>query len=319
MPPSGPARRERIRGGLLAASLVPRTSDGRLEAHAHLGYVERLWAAGVTGFAVWAHTGRGSDLTDGERALVLEQVRSTAPEAPVVAAVGGSAAERAETFGDLARTMAVQARLAVDRGADAVMCFPPPRLLAPTIDDVRELHRRTADACGSPVIAFVLYEEGGGRLDVLDAVDRIVGEPEVMAVKIATLDSPIGYQDAVRTVRAAAPDVLVLSGEDRFLGASLQWGADSALVGIAAVRPRVTVELVEAWRAGEARRFLECAARVDELAQATFARPMSGYVRRLLWLARRDGMIAAEAAYDSDGGVARPAERADVDAYARRR
>jgi len=301
---------------VLAASLVPRTRDGRLEEHAHLGYVQSLWAAGVTGFAVWAHTGRGADLTDGERATVLEQVRATAPDAPVVATVGPSAAERAETLDDLARTMAAQARLAVDGGADAVMCFPPPRSLAPTLDDVRDLHRRTADACGSPVIAFLLYEEGGGRLDVLDAVDRIVVEPEVMAVKIATLDSPIAYQDAVRTVRSAAPDVMVLTGEDRFLGASLQWGADAALVGIAAVRPHVTVELVEAWQAGDARRLLDHAARVDELAQATFARPMSGYVRRLMWLARRDGVIAAEAAYDSDGGVANAAERADVDAYA---
>ena len=47
-------------------------------------------------------------------------------------------------------------------------------------------------------------------------------------------------------------------------------------------------------------------AAVDDLAQHTFVAPMEGYIRRMLWCLRIQGVIPEDAAHDPWGPAARP-------------
>jgi 4-hydroxy-tetrahydrodipicolinate synthase len=76
------------------------------------------------------------------------------------------------------------------------------------------------------------------------------------------------------------------------------WGAQGALVGIAAASVRVTAALVSAHVRGDARAFLQASSAVDTLAAVTFRQPWDGYVQRMLWIAEDEGLIPPHFAAD---------------------
>lgn len=201
-----------------------------------------------------------------------------------------------------------QAETAAALGADLLMVFPPSPLVAPGIDETLAVHRAAAEASGLALLAFVLYEGGGGRPDSVQQFSTLLAQPEIVGVKIATLDSPVTFQDLLAQTRAAQPDKAVLTGEDRFYAASLMWGADAGLVGIAAVRPELTLAVNHAWFAADAVEFVAASARLDAFAAATFRQPIGDYVSRLLAVAVRDGLIDVADAYDLGGRTLTPNE-----------
>ena len=56
----------------------------------------------------------------------------------------------------------------------------------------------------------------------------------MLGIKVATLDSVMTFQDVARLIRRQAPDKVLITGEDRFLGYSLMCGAEAALIGMGA-------------------------------------------------------------------------------------
>jgi 4-hydroxy-tetrahydrodipicolinate synthase len=103
------------------------------------------------------------------------------------------------------------------------------------------------------------------------------------------------------------PGKLLITGEDRFLGYSLMMGADAALIGMGAALPDVQARLLGAAAAGDWPRFVALSAVCDRFAAATFAEPMEGYIRRMLWAAAEDGALPADAC-DDPWGPPLPAE-----------
>ncbi len=125
--------------------------------------------------------------------------------------------------------------------------------------------------------------------------------PEVLGIKMATLDSVITYQDVSRRLQTRHPDKLLITGEDRFLGYSLRRGARAALIGMGAVCCDLQAELLVAHMNGDATRFLELSDAVDRLAEVLFVNPMEGYIRRLLCALAHLGVIPREAVNDPWG------------------
>jgi 4-hydroxy-tetrahydrodipicolinate synthase len=60
-------------------------------------------------------------------------------------------------------------------------------------------------------------------------------------------------------------------------------------------------DLIRSHMEGDAGRFLRLSSLVDMLAEATFIRPMEGYIKRLLWVLVHQGIIPLEAANDPWG------------------
>ncbi|WP_326820968.1 dihydrodipicolinate synthase family protein [Streptosporangium sp. NBC_01756] len=298
--------RDRLRGMLVAAAATPMTAAGEVDLDLADAYLRGLVADGADALAVLAHTGRGPFLTPEVRAGLIG--RAVATGVPVVVGVGGSpgtagaggpsgaegaggspAADPGTAAGAdaaLAR-MVAEARTAADLGADAVLVFPA--------DDPVAAHDAIWRSTGLPMIAFDLYV----RPYPADVLRRVVGHPGVAGLKTALLSDAMGCQEAIALTRAAGR--LAITGEDRMFGPSLLWGAEAALVGIAAARVEVTAEVLRAFTGSDLRRFEWASARLDRLAAATFTEPMEGYVQRMLWLAAAEGRIPDSHAHDPYG------------------
>jgi 4-hydroxy-tetrahydrodipicolinate synthase len=277
---------ERLTGGLIPAVPVPfRGRD--LDAAAQRQYARWMAAQPVAGVAVWAHTGRGPHLEADVRREVLETWREAMGDRVVVAG--------ARDIG-----MAIEARR---EKADALLAFPQS-------NDPIGYHRRLGREL--PVIAFYLYEAAGG----VDYDDRtlhgILELPEVLGVKVATLDSVMTFQRIAAVLRQH-PTKLLITGEDRFLGYSLLLGARAALIGMGAALPDLQADLVRACIAEDWPRFVLLSELCDRFSQTTFIQPMEGYIRRMLWAAAAEGALPPDACDDPWGPPLPPGERDAVE------
>ncbi|MER5421737.1 dihydrodipicolinate synthase family protein [Streptosporangium roseum] len=296
--------RDRLRGTLVAAAATPMTAAGEVDLDLVGDYLAGLVADGAGGLAVLAHTGRGPFLAPEVRAGVIG--RAVATGVPVIVGVGGSpgTASPPGTGGSSGRVgpsgsgaaghaggavdrMVAEARVAAGLGADAVLVFPS--------DDPWAAHDAIWRATGLPMIAFDLYV----RPYPPGVLRRVVGHPGVAGLKTALLSDAMGCQEAIAVTREAGR--LPITGEDRMFGPSLLWGAEAALVGIAAAAVEVTAEVMTAFAGSDLRGFERASARLDRLAAATFTEPMEGYVQRMLWLAAAEGRIPDSHAHDPYG------------------
>jgi 4-hydroxy-tetrahydrodipicolinate synthase len=292
----------KLRGGVVAAALTPLRSDGSLGRSAVTRYITALREGGVRGLAAGAHTGRGARLPVEELTWLVSEYGAVSG-LPVVAGLGiAGGAGGSASDDDLLR---LGERL-VAAGAAALLVNPVPHASRSRIVG---LHARLGAELGVPLIAFVLYERASHCQYDAETVGELVALPWVSGVKLALLDNAMVCQDLIAVVRRQAPETLVLTGEDRMYGPSLMWGADAALVGIAAALPALTVAVLDAWNRKDFAAFVDASARLDALAGLTFREPMEGYVQRMAWAAEWQGILPAEYANDPFGPACSPAER----------
>jgi 4-hydroxy-tetrahydrodipicolinate synthase len=205
------------------------------------------------------------------------------------------------------------AQHASDLGADALLVYPPVAFRGHPSQDrlVLEYHAALAEV-GLPLILFYLYETAGGIAYGPQVLAQLLARREVLAIKVATLDSVMTFQQLAALVSERFPERVLITGEDRFLGYSLMCGAEAALIGLAAACTGLQNELLSSYQSGDSGRFLALNQLVDELARHTFAAPMEGYVGRMLWCLVHQGVIPAEAAHDPWGPPIGSAEIARI-------
>lgn len=281
---------ERIDSGLIPAVPVPHRGSV-MDAEAQRGYAQWMAAQPVAGVAVWAHTGRGPHLSPEARREVLDTWREALPNGVVIAG--------ARDIG-----MAIEAR----RGkADALLAFPQQ-------SDPVGYHQRLSREL--PVIAFYLYQAAGG-VDYDDAtLHGILELPNVIGIKVATLDSVVTFQRIAGLLRQH-PSKLLITGEDRFLGYSLLLGARAALIGMGAALPDLQADLLRARDAEDWPRFILLSDLCDRFGQVTFTAPMEGYIRRMMWAAAADGGLPPDACDDPWGPPLPGGEREAVERMVR--
>jgi 4-hydroxy-tetrahydrodipicolinate synthase len=281
---------ESLEGGLIPAVPVPFRGT-ELDAEAQRGYARWMAAQPIAGVAIWAHTGRGPHLSSDARREVLETWREAMLDKVLVA-------------GARDISMAIEAR----RGkADAILAFPERT-------DPVGYHQRLSREL--PVIAFYLYEAAGGVPYDDRTLHAILELPDVIGIKVATLDSVMTFQRIAGVLRQH-PSKLLITGEDRFLGYSLMLGARAALIGMGAALPDLQADLLRAHAAEDWSRFVQLSDFCDRFAQSTFIEPMEGYIRRMLWAAAADGALPPEACDDPWGPPLPPHERDAVERLVR--
>ena len=296
-----------LTGGLIPAVPVMIDREGRFHQRAHEAYVAFMSSQPIAGAAVWAHTGRGL-LLDAETArVVMQQWRRALPGKPLIAGVG--ARGKYSHPGESTTATLSMASAAADYGANALLVYPPSWLKDHERRDslIIEHHQRLAEF-GLPLLLFYLYEAAGGVSYTSEVLDELLSLPNVVGIKMATLDSVMTYQDVARHIRSRHPDKLLITGEDRFLGYSLRQGAQAALIGMAAVCTDLQAELIRAHFEQRAERFLELSDMVDQLAQVLFIDPMEGYIGRVLFALSKLRVIPVEAANDPWGPSLTPHE-----------
>lgn len=289
---------DHLRGGFFPAVPVPFDQRGRFARGAQERYVRYLSEQPVTGAAVWAHTGRGLHLDADLADEVLASWRSALRGRILIAGAGGRV-DPAIDDASYIESAGAMARRAASGGADALLAYAPARFRGhPRRSEMLLRYHDALAGAGLPVIAFYLYEAAGGIQYTAEELRAILSRDEVVGIKMATLDSVCTYQDVAVLLRRELPRTVLITGEDRFLGYSIQCGAESALVGMGAACPAFQKELLDAWRAGSARRFLELTALADRFAQSTFTAPMEGYIQRMLHALAVLGVIPEEATHD---------------------
>jgi 4-hydroxy-tetrahydrodipicolinate synthase len=281
---------ERLDGGLIPAVPVP-FRGAVIDGEAQRGYARWMAAQPIAGVAVWAHTGRGPHLSAEARREVLDVWREALPAGVLVAG--------ARDIG-----MAIEAR----RGkADALLAFPQQ-------NDPVGYHQRLSREL--PVIAFYLYQAAGGVAYDDRTLHGILELPDVIGIKVATLDSVMTFQRVAAVLRQH-PSKLLITGEDRFLGYSLLLGARAALIGMGAALPDLQADLLRARAAEDWTRFILLSDLCDRFAQTTFIEPMEGYIRRMLWAAAADGALPSDACDDPWGPSLPSDERGAVERMVR--
>ncbi len=286
---------------LIPAVPVPFNSQREIDIPAQVQYAQWMVGQPIDGVAVWAHTGRGLRLSEDQRASVLECWRKALSSPRLVIAAAGGTPDLADPDQVIlsARNMARQAR---DLGADALLVHPPTALRGRADRDALILVYHAAIAeVGLPLILFYLYEAAGGISYSTDTLRELLGRPEVVGIKIATLDSVMTFQDVASLIQVAAPTKVLITGEDRFLGYSLMCGARAALIGMGAACTEIQATMLHSYWRGESQKFLRLSHLVDDLARHTFRAPMEGYIQRMLWCLVHEGVLSAEAAHDPWG------------------
>jgi 4-hydroxy-tetrahydrodipicolinate synthase len=294
-------RSSQLKGALIPAVPVPFDASGSIDVGAQNRYARWMSTQPIQGVAVWAHTGRGLRLAEEKRAIVLECWReAVTPPRFVIAGAGGDPGSADP--GPVMIAASRMARQAANLGADAVLVHPPVAFREHPHRDalVLEYHARIAEE-GLPLVLFYLYEQAGGLPYGSTLLAQLLKMEQVVGIKVATLDSVMTFQELAHLMKTVAPDKVLITGEDRFLGYSFMCGAQAALIGMGAACTSLQGELVRSHLAGESGRFLELSRLVDELARHTFCAPMEGYIRRMLWCLVHQGVLPLESAHDPWG------------------
>ncbi|HEU4869642.1 MAG TPA: dihydrodipicolinate synthase family protein [Pyrinomonadaceae bacterium] len=299
-------------GGLIPAAPVMFDREHRFHERAHESYVSFMSTQPIAGVAVWAHTGRGLLLDDETAWRVMRQWRQALADKPLIAGVG--ARNRQANPQDATRATLAMAQTAAGYGADALLVYPPSWLKHHEQRDTLIVrHHEQLSELGLPLVLFYLYEAAGGVRYTKTVLDDLLTLPNVIGIKMATLDSVMTYQDVASHIQSRHPDKLLITGEDRFLGYSLLRGAKTALIGMGAVCSDLQSELIAAHCSGNAERFLELSALIDRLAEVLFIDPMEGYIGRILYALAKLGVISADAANDPWGPALTAPELDNID------
>jgi len=288
---------------------VPFDAAGRMAVSAQERYARHMAKEPVAGVAVWAHTGRGLHLDPDLRRQVLYTWRNLlGPEKVVVAGVGALHRGGADPTAFM-ETALVMAQDALDGRADALLVHPPTLFRGQPREPelIVDYHRRLA-AAGAPLILFYLYEAAGGISYSAEILQSLLSLPEVVGIKLATLDSVMTFQAVAGLLAGEFPQKLLVTGEDRFLGYSLMCGARAALIGMGSACTKLQHDLMQSYFAGSGNDFLRFSERVDRLSQVLFVPPMEGYIRRMLWALVHLGVLEAEVAHDPWGPPLAPTE-----------
>jgi 4-hydroxy-tetrahydrodipicolinate synthase len=297
--------------GIIPAVIVPMDEDYAIDFKAFRLYVEWVVSQGAVGLAVNVDTGEGPYLSSDERAEVIRVSRDVAAgRCAIVAGVGGPSTA----------TAVVNAQVAREAGADALLVFPTPAFLNDPLDPriMYDYHEAIANASHLPLIVFQLGPIFGGVNYPLDALAQVLRIPSIIGLKDASFDAQ-RFAATRDVVRQADHPITLLTGNDNFLLESFLLGAQGGLLGYAAVGVGLLVEMLGAVANQDFARAAAMQARVQGFCDYIYGLPIGDYRARCKVALVHMGILSPETTYvrppylslwDADCEVAREAVEA---------
>lgn len=238
-----------------------------------------LTVPGLKGLVCNGHTGEIMSLALDERARVtgiLAEECSGTEHSPRPKVISGIAAEGS-------RVAIAQAQAAKAAGADAILLMPPHHWL--------RFGRSSAEAVG-----FIADVAEGAEIDIvihqypawtkasytLKEMLEMVKIPRVVCIKMGTRDMARWLWD-YEQLKAARPDLSIITCHDEYLLPTLLEAGDGALIGFAGFAPALMVELVHACMDGDLTRAKKAQQTVAPLARLiyNFGEPGCGAHQRM--------------------------------------
>ena len=199
--------------------------DGALDLDGTAALAQAHVEAGVAGLTTLGVMGEAAELSEAERAAVLEAVVTAAGALPVIVGVTGPSAEVVQT----------RAHAAADAGVSGVMVSPTASL--PLLDAV------DAAATGGIPIVIQDYPAGSGVAVSVDEMVRVAGaQPLVAGVKAEAPPT----SGTIEALRRRCPELGVVGGlGGMFLVDELRAGATGTMTGPRRARePRLDRALI---------------------------------------------------------------------------
>jgi 4-hydroxy-tetrahydrodipicolinate synthase len=282
--------------GVFAATLCPFHKDESLDEEGLRAYIRELAAVpGLKGLVPNGHTGEIMSLREAERAqvtrIVAEEVsgfsvqvsgkgtdtRNLTPEhSSRLKVISGVCGE-----GSLSATD--HAIAAKEAGADGILLMPPHHWL--------RFGRSSAEAVG-----FIADVAEGADIDIvihqypawtkagysLKEMLEMVKIPQVKVIKMGTRDMARWLWD-YEQLKAARPDLSIITCHDEYLLPTLLEAGDGALIGFAGFAPELMIELVHACLEGDLARAKKAQQTVAPLARLiyNFGEPGCGAHQRM--------------------------------------
>jgi 4-hydroxy-tetrahydrodipicolinate synthase len=232
--------------GVIVAPVMPFLPDGRFDTASlerHLGAL--LSRASVAGVLVNGNAGEVLALTNDERAEVVRLSVAVARQFGKPVFSGIPANTPAE-----ARQLISQARRA---GAAACLLYPALGWGAGRPAGAAEAYVREIAAGGETDLILFQFPFGRGDLSYDSAtLSRIAAIPGVIAIKNSVWEVARFERDLL-AVRAAAPNVKMITGCDEHALHTILAGADGAILSLAALCPDAVATMFKATRDNDLR------------------------------------------------------------------
>ena len=241
----------------LVALVTPMTADEAIDLPAWQRLIEFHIVHGTAGVVVGGTTGESATLTEAELLQLVREAQAVAAgRLQVIAGAGLSS-----TAATVERVRAL-APLRPDG-----LLVVTPAYVKPTQEGLFRHYAAVAAASDLPVILYNVPGRTG--VDLLPTtVGRLAALPNIVALKEA-----VAGPARIRELRAAAPDLAVLSGDDPTAREAILAGAVGVISVTANIAPRGMADMIAAARRGDAARAAELDGRLVGLHTALFLEP----------------------------------------------
>jgi len=250
-------------GRVNCAVFTPFTDKFKVDEDVLREHLRDLLKVEGLGLVANAHSGEGFTLTREEcKRIARIYVDEAKGKAPVTVCILVESTEEA-----VARALDAK-----EVGANAVMLATPtswltgmdPKLAYPFMKEVIE-------RSGMPMVVFQ-YPHFWGSTYGMELLIRLVTLKGVVAIKDAVWEA-LRYEKDYRAIKAAAPHVAVLTGNDLHLLANFTTGADGALVAYGALLPREIKGLFDACKRGDLKEAKAIHDRIWPVTEVVFGPP----------------------------------------------
>lgn len=247
--------------GIHAATIVPMRDDFSIDEAGlrdHIATVASI--AGIRGLLLNGHAGENFVLSREEKCRVVELAREVAPELLIVSGVNSESSLEAAQEG-----AALEAA-----GADGLLVFPPNSWALGHADDCVLMHHAVIrDATHVPLMLYGAPVGSGEMSYSGELLSRLALEPRIVAIKEGSWEVA-AYEENMRLLHALRPEFKVLGSGDEHLLACYLIGTVGSQVSLAAVVPRLIVDLWEAAEAQDWARARQIHDRIYPLAVAIY-------------------------------------------------
>jgi 4-hydroxy-2-oxoglutarate aldolase len=227
--------------GILAPLTTPFAADGSLALDKLRTNVARYNRTKLAGYVVIGSSGESVLLSFDEITRIWGAIREAASPGKVLIAGTGMEAT-AET---VART-----RAAAALGYHAVLVKTPHYFKSSMTAEALEKHYRTvADTSPIPVLLYNIPQHTGVCMTP-DLVARLATHPNVVGIRESSGDVSL----MAEIVQSTPASFQALAGSSSALLGSLSVGAVGGILALACFLPELSIDLYEAWRAGESAR-----------------------------------------------------------------
>jgi 4-hydroxy-tetrahydrodipicolinate synthase len=241
--------------GIVTALVTPFREDERIDFGAWQRIIDIQIQAGVDGLLVAGGQGEFFSLSEEERIVALRFCRQCAGRrVPVYGNIGCPSTRETVRLAQRAAAEGVERLVAIT-----------PYYVRPSEDELVEHYIEVCRAVRLPMLAYNIPERTGVDLTPA-AVRRIAGACE----NFAGLKDSSGNLDRIPELAAIGRDrpFSVFIGRDHLILPALERGCTGAMTACANVAPRLFVDLLRAFRAGDREQAARLQALADPLRQA---------------------------------------------------